>query len=165
MAGLLFFLMLKWMLKSNLQSNKIAVPFGYPPYIRLQSIFAGGGAILNTHVRNNLPQSTAPSRRKDGGTERYAETPITAPIPRRSGKWESRGTSPSGAVRAGPPAAQANGTVKCNGRGYSSCGYNQNYLLAGKSTGRGAGRSKAVSGVQKTCSFADFMMHSITSSE
>ena len=30
---------------------------------------------------------------------------IAVPIPRRSGEWESRGTSPSGAVRAGPPTA------------------------------------------------------------
>ena len=35
-------------------------------------------------------------------------------IPRRSGEWESRGTSPSGAVRAGPPAAQANRAANFN---------------------------------------------------
>ena len=36
---------------------------------------------------------------------------IAAPIPRRSGERESRGTSPSGAVCGRPPAAQADKTA------------------------------------------------------
>ncbi len=44
-------------------------------------------------------------RRSFDKMNQYVKTANAAPIPRRSGEWESRGTSPSGAVRVGPPAA------------------------------------------------------------
>ena len=47
-------------------------------------------------------------------------------------------------------------------KGCALCAY---FSLLGKSGGSGTGRSKVVSGSQKTCSCADFKMHSITSRE
>ncbi len=40
-----------------------------------------------------------------------AAVTMQSPVPPAGEEWESRGTSPSGAVRAGPPAAQAKQTA------------------------------------------------------
>ena len=47
-----------------------------------------------------------------------AAVTMQSPVPPAGEEWESRGTSPSGAVRAGPPAAQANRAANFNAHEY-----------------------------------------------
>jgi len=72
--------------------------------------------IKYTRKHDALTQKTiaaAPSsRRPFGGAKMHAETVITAPIPRRSGKGDSKGTRPFGARRAGAGAGQGPAAVR-----------------------------------------------------
>ena len=62
-----------------------------------------------THMRKNSPQQPLRPAVLLAGRSRTDEQTHPAPVPPAGDERESRGTSPSGAVRAGPPAAQARG--------------------------------------------------------
>ena len=52
--------------------------------------------------------------------EQGVESMLSSPRPARRREWESRGTRPSGAVRVGPPAAQANAMVNFSVNEYNA---------------------------------------------